>query len=339
MALKKLNMRLKKMKTITKIIIGFMLITFLLVPVTTQLVSAKTDKIDVKEGQDAITITTEYITMKIREDKPHFIWWNGNQSTADEIYNVQFNSIQEYFGDDEFLDTRSELVGGIVYNLQSNEYAWDTEILEGDTDYTITLTLSGLANNVEIQFIIQIFESDQLLTGTDQIIDGLTEIKFDIIVKNWVFTEGAQGLGIEALLLESQKKHQVRVRSGSDEENGNKTRTMQYESEEYGKTHVAYYEWTTFADVYDDSTFISRLDVSNTILEESSQGVGPGEPEESGTIHHWLTYPNYGDSLTLVHDPSLGIYPESFTVSLIILPSIGGILAIVFIVSYFRKRK
>ena len=91
--------------------------------------------------------------------------------------------------------------------------------------------------------------------------------------------------------------------------------------------------------MYDDTTFVERLDVSSTVLEDGPQGVGPGEPQETGITHHWLTYPNYGDSLTLVHDPSIGIYPESFTISLYILPIIAGMFATVLIVGYFKKRK
>ena len=56
-------------------------------------------------------------------------------------------------------------------------------------------------------------------------------------------------------------------------------------------------------------------------------------------IEMYLTYPNYGDSLELVHDPSIGIYPEAFSVPLYVLPIIGGFIATVAVAMITKKRK
>lgn len=323
------------MKTTTKIMIGIALIGLFIIPISTQFVAGKNDKIQVKEGAEAIEINTEYITMKIISTKPHFIWWNGNRSTADEMYNVQYTTLQEFFGEDEILDNSSEL-NGITYNLLTSD--WDYSIIEEEDALTVTLTLSGLANDVEIQFIIHIYNEDQFIEETGQTIKALKEVKFDIIVKNWVFNDGAQGLALKTQILESQKRHQVRIRNGTNEELGNRTRRMTFESEDHGNAIVAYYDWATIADVYDGSEKISTIEVGTSYLVEGDKpGVGPGV-EDPGMVQQWLTYPKYGDSLTLVHDPSIGVIPENFSIPLYTLPIIGGLIATALILGVKRKR-
>ena len=103
------------MKTKTKLLIGLSLIVLFFLPAFTNYASAQSEKISVKEGLDAITISTDFITLKLVDGKPHFKWWYGNQSTSDEMYNVQFTKIQEYFGPDDSLDNYGEL-SGISYN-------------------------------------------------------------------------------------------------------------------------------------------------------------------------------------------------------------------------------
>jgi hypothetical protein len=313
--------------------IGLSLMLLFMLPTITNFASAKTDDISVNEGQINITITTDYMTMKIVEKKPHFIWWNGNQSTADEMYNVQIIKIQEFFGDDDVLDNQTELAG-VSYNLLTSD--WTIDIVEGDHFVTVTMTLDNLANGVEIQFIVNIYSEDQIIIGTDKIVEALTEVKFDIIVNNWLFNEDAAGLALQTQVLESQKKHRVRIRDGTANENGNATRTMQFESNEYGDLKVAYFEWATFAYIYDESALIDTIDVGNSVLLDGSQGIGPGD---QSMIQMYLTYPNYGDSLKMVHDPSIGIYPDSFNVPLYVWPIIGGLIASVAIAVIIKRRK
>ena len=324
------------MKFNKKILVGFSLILLFILPYTTQLISAETSEIGVHDGVDAITITTDFITLKIKEGKPHFIWWNGNQSSSDEMYNVQFVSIQDFSGDDETLDSQTELTG-ISYNLITSP--WTHEIVVEEAAVHVTLTLSGLANDVELQFVIHAYAEDIPLEGTDQTIQALTEVKFDIIIKNWQFQENSQGIAIKSYILESQKRHRVRVRSGTDAENGNRTQTMQFVSEHYKNRKVAYYEWANFAYVYDEEELIDTIDVGISNLDDGdSTGLGPGV-DDGGMIRLWLTYPNYGDSLKLVHDPSFGINPNAFKLSLYFIPIIGGLIASVVVVGIVRKKQ
>ncbi|MBD3193074.1 MAG: hypothetical protein GF308_20725 [Candidatus Heimdallarchaeota archaeon] len=322
-----------------KILFGIVLVSFFLLPAIAQ-TKAENEQIGVGEDQGTITITTEKITFKIVGGKPHFIWWNGNQSTADEMYKVHFTSISEFFGDDEVLDSKDEL-NGISYNLMGND--WDYEIVEEETEVTITLILTGLANDVEIQFVIHIYSEDHTVSGTNQTVTALSEVKIDIVVDNWVFSENAQGLAFKSSLFENQQRHRVRVRNRTGEEQGNNTRAMIFESEEQGGD-VAYYEWATTADVYNGTDKISTVDVRTAYFEGPSQGP-PGNITIPGDVtplsHLWLTYPNYGDSYKLVHDPSIGVYEEAFSsgVPLYILPVLAAFFASGLFVLFLKRRK
>jgi len=322
------------MKTSKKLVIGLSLVLIFIVPTLTNFTEAKSDKINVIEDQTGITLQTNYMTLKIVENNPHFIWWYGNQSTSDEMYNVQITKVQEYFGDDDILDNHTELKG-ISYNLLNNE--WEQEIIEGDHFVTVTLTLSGLANGVEIQFIMHIYSEDIVIAGTDQIVEALSEVKFDIVVNNWLFSNDAAGLAFHTQTLESQEMHQVKIRNGTSTENGNASRLLQFESDDNKNKKVAYFGWTTFADIYNEFDIkIDTIDVGNAFLIEGSLGQGSGDP---GIIQMYLTYPNYGDSLKLVHDPFVGVYPESFSMPLNFWSIIGGIIASVAIAVIINKRR
>ncbi|HUU78639.1 MAG TPA: hypothetical protein VMX55_09840 [candidate division Zixibacteria bacterium] len=323
------------MKIKFKIIISIAIIALIILPLSTQFVSAENDEISVKEGQDAISIVTEFITFKIIDNQPHFIWWNGNRSTSDEIYNVKYTTIQEYFGNDEVIDIPSEL-HGISYNLLTAD--WLIDIIEEETEITVTLSLSGLPNKAEIQFVIHIYNNDQPITDTDKTVTGLKEVKFDIIIKNWQFQVGAKGIAINAKILESQQRNRVKIRNGTSEENGNKTRTMQFESEEHGNVVVAYYEWSTFADIYDGEEKVSTIDVGTSYFSDFDHN-GQNTPDPS-IINQWLSYPNYGDSLTMIHDPSVGINSDIPTniVPLYTLSIFSGLIATALIISILRKR-
>ncbi|NHJ48544.1 MAG: hypothetical protein FK733_12235 [Asgard group archaeon] len=320
------------MKINRNIMISMTLLVLFMIPALTNYASAA-GGLGVSENQNGIFIRTNYLTMRIVEDKPHFIWWYGNQSDSDEMYNVQINKIEEFFGNDITLDNQSEL-GGVSYNLLTTN--WNTDIVEDDHYITVTLTSIGLANGAEIQFIINAYSEDQVIEGTDQTVEAFSEIKFDIIVDNWQFSEAAKGLAIRTLTLESQQRHRMRIREGTGAENGNATRTMQFESEDHGNRKVAYFEWATFANIYDESVLEDTITVGNAFLTEIPDGQGPGI---QSMVEMYLTYPNYGDSLKLVHDPSIGVYPDAFAVPLYVLPIIGGLVVTVAIITIIKKRK
>ncbi|MBD3193073.1 MAG: hypothetical protein GF308_20720 [Candidatus Heimdallarchaeota archaeon] len=379
---KKINYEVINLHYNKRILVGILLLS-LFVPVFAQNVNGNNGQIDVREDQGTITITTDKLTLKITGGKPHFIWWNGNQSTADEMYKVHFTSISEFFGDDEILDSKDEL-NGISYNLMTNN--WNYEIFEEETEVIVILTLSGLANNAQIQFIVHIYTNDEPIEGSDEVVAALSEVKIDIVIDNWDFSENAQGLALKSSVLEVNQSPRVRVRNGTNEESGNQSRSMIFQSEDYGNDKVAYLEWLTFAEVYNGTEQISTVDVGTAYFDggmgpqsyqlttdldpikmastnnngstppttpptnpsnppiNSTQPANPNDPPtegKAGLIHFWFTYPNFGDSYKLVHDPSIGVYEGVFSssVPLYILPVIFAFCVIGGFTIFITKRK
>ena len=292
-----------------------------------------------QEDSGAIIITTEYMTIKIVPEQAHLMWWFGNRSSNTEMYKLQLTKIQEFVGDDDVLDSRTELVG-ISYNLITENWAVD-EIVEGEDELEINLSLTGLANGADMKLIMHVYNEDTTLSPTGETIEGLTELKFDIIVDNWDFSTNAKGIAIQTYLEEVQNRHRVTVRNGTNDENGNHTRTMMFESDSYS-VPVAYFEWATVADIYNDSEIkIDEIDVGTTYFDELIDPPTGGLGFEEGLAHLFLTYPNYGDGYKMVHDPSIGINEEAYSesISLFLVPVLSGLFALTAVIAIIKKRR
>ncbi|MBN1330096.1 MAG: hypothetical protein JXA54_11540 [Candidatus Heimdallarchaeota archaeon] len=301
----------------------------LLLTITLSFISfskAEPEGISYKEEFDNITITTDYLTLKINGLNPHFIWWNNNIDPAGEIYNLKFISIKEFFGDDDILDNPLEL-GGIAYDLSSG--GWSHELTILPNSLTIELTLSGLANGAEIQFIITVFNEDKVINGTDHILEALTAVKIDIIINNWDFSVNAAGLALFTYVFESQENPAVQIRAGTPVENGNASEILQFQSESYNNNKIAFFEWTTFANVYDGLALVDNVTVRKASLVE---GLPISLPVSPSMIPIYITYPNYGNSLKMVHDPSVGIYLDNYSISVNALSIINGLMLIMTLV-------
>lgn len=313
-------------------VISLAIIVVILIPSIAVFVDANPVGISFNEDLNDIIITTNYITIKIAKISPHFIWWVGNQSSSNEMYNVKFISIKEFFGDDDFLDNPLEL-GGISYDLASSD--WSHQITMNEASLTIEFTLTGLANGAEIQFILNIYNENQMIQGTDHLVNALTEMKFDIVINNWEFTENASGLAFLTNVFESQQNHRMNIRDGTLNENGNASQSMQIESEEYHDNKIAFFEWTNFASIYDGLDLVNNISVSKASL---LGDIPVTLPIDLDIIPLYLTYPNYGNSLKMVHDPLIGVYPESFSHSFNAISIVSGIIAFVIIGILTSKR-
>ncbi|MGC9780240.1 MAG: hypothetical protein HZR80_13425 [Candidatus Heimdallarchaeota archaeon] len=329
------------MKSLKKSLIGISLISLFLLSAGSQL-TARSEGVTISENLGAITVQTNGLTVKIIPSQGHLMWWHGNKSDADEMYKLQLVKIQEYFGDDDILDDRTELVGGKFYNLITED--WVSNVNDTDPDHVIiTLSLLGLAGGADIHLVMHIYTEDTLIEGTEVMIDATHEIKFDIIINNWEFSAGAQGIGIQSYLDEVQKRHTMRLRNGTSLENGTLLRRMNFESDEFDGNVVAFYEWTQTADVFDENdTYVETVDVGTAYFDDLITAPPTGAAgNKEGLGHLWLTYPNYGNESKLVHDPIIGVNEEYFTesVPLYYASIIGGLIVLGTIVVIARRRK
>ncbi|NHK31811.1 MAG: hypothetical protein FK730_10700 [Asgard group archaeon] len=319
------------LKNKTKIISYAIIVTMLFLPVISVKVTAG-EFVGVYAGINEITVTTSEMTMKIIDYKPNFIYWIYNQSTSDEKYCIKFTKIQEYFGTDSYLDSIIEL-GGISYNLQTSD--WDSTITDDDYNVNINLTLSGLANNVVIQFLMHISGFLRNMDHTSENIYPFRECEIEITVRNWIFTPGAKGFAFKLEIFELTKINDINLINNTYLYDN--IEALEFRSDKGYPHEKASCKWLKVADYYNDTLYNSTINVGNAFFNETYS------PPEDEITHLWLSYPKVDDSFTVTHTNIIGLneqYPSPTMVAGPIFFSTISLLIffnIVFIV--FRKKK
>ncbi len=174
---------------IKKLTIVITLIAMVLLRASTQLVSGVNDEITITVTTgDVVKVTTDKMTIMIIPNQAHLMWYYGSRSSTDEIFKLQLVQIKEFFGADTVLDNRSEF-GNESFNLINND--WEYLIEETETDLTITLSLLDFFNGADMHVVMHIYNYGTPIPDTNEVVDALSELKFDIIIDDWIFSEGA----------------------------------------------------------------------------------------------------------------------------------------------------
>ncbi len=267
---------------------------------------------------DDIWIRTPQITVKIAENKPNIMFWDSSINDSTGVYNVWIHSIAELFGDDMVLDNRTEL-NGQFYNLIHID--WTSEIEETETELTVTLTSEELSNGAVVKFIFHAYFTDETVEETQIATDdsttvvthevkALSEVKFDIVVENWTFSEGAQALTLGVRVNELRNRHRVRINETTAPADGatlNRTR-VGFGTED---VETAYINWVPTYNVYDSEGILEST--NDVIVAASSYGLredqGPSAGQRFGIDYAniFFLYENYGDGKTMIHDPTIGV--------------------------------
>lgn len=338
------------MKTIHKIMIAGLITMFVFSSVSSAVANPAAGSIENREG--SVFIETPYITVKLNEGKPDFFIWetNSTDNRRMAMFHISFTSIAELFGDDLIVDNRDEFLGGKIYNLASSTITWDLVTENFTNEIRGTQTSSVLDNGATIAFVYHVYLEDVIITqdldGTPvtYTVQGLKEIKFDIIINNWNFTPGAAGLVFNLKVHEMQYRHRVRVGERvnqpeygtiiNEDHELTPNRTQLHEENGIAFTDdrdrlEAYFAWAPVADVfYENGTYVETVPVvASATTFGYDQQFGHGYAFGKEFINLNLVYPNYGDGLKLVHDPIIGV-PEtsgvSFgTIALIAIPTIA----------------
>ncbi|MHA1910456.1 MAG: hypothetical protein ACTSYA_02060 [Candidatus Kariarchaeaceae archaeon] len=267
---------------------------------------------------DNIWIRTPQITVKIAGDKPNIVFWDSSQNDSTGVYSVWIHSITELFGDDLVLDDRTELAGQ-YYNLIAVN--WSSAIEETETELTVSLISEALTNGAVVKFIFHAYFVTELIEETQIATDdtttvvthevkALSEVKFDIIVENWDFTPMAQALVLGVRINELQNRHRLRINETTAPADGatlNRTR-IGFGTEE---TESAYFDWVPTYNVYDeDDVLVETNNVTSVMASyglRNDHGANSGERFGIDYTNLFFFYENYGDNMTMVHDPTIGV--------------------------------
>jgi hypothetical protein len=283
-------------------------------------------------GLNEITITTQKMTLKALDYKPDFAIWYDNISVTDEKYRLSFTKVQEYFGTDDYLNSSDEL-GGISYDLLTND--WDYEVVENPFNVMINLTLSGLANNVIIQFLAEITEIETPVEKTDAYLEPYTEVQITIVVKNWQYTSGAKGIALKTEVFESMNINLVEIVNYTYIPYNN-VEALQFRSNSRYEPEKAFVYWVGDADYYNDSTYNDSNKIGSSYFNETN------DPPGEDIVHPWFSYPKINDSLTINHVCVFGVYDRytypSYQAKNFIVPLIGSLLIVNVLVIVFRKK-
>ncbi|MCF2142782.1 MAG: hypothetical protein K9W42_03700 [Candidatus Heimdallarchaeota archaeon] len=288
--------------------------------------------ISVQTGFDRISITSSKMAFIINNFRPQFTWWHDNATAPDEIFNVYFMGLYEYFGPDDYLSGAGEL-GGLSYNLDTSNWAY--EITETVSEVKVNLTLAGLANDASLSFIVHISEQERALTYTGYYISAFTEAWLEIIINNWKLTPGAKGVAIKSEVFESANTFGATVVNDSSQTLNNLD-SLFFISYPGTSIDKAYFKWVMLADYFNETNdfltvkYIGKAFFNNTY-----------NAEFATATHLWLSYPKFNTILTIKHNTILGVYkttPGPSYAANVPLLLVAGLTGLVFVLLIIRRK-
>ncbi len=326
---------------------------------TSFLVSAKKNDPGVNDREGSTFIETDFLSMKLHEGKPDMMFWLVNSSEGKKmpVFHVSFTHIAELFGDDLLVHNMGEL-SGEAFNLASSSFDWTLtkETLTNEVRGTITSDI--LENGATISFVFHVYLEDILITEeinetntiitTTYQIKSVSEIKFDIIVDNWTFSPEATGLVFAVKIHELAYKHRVQASDGVNvtedgyEKPANATKNenkhgIEFYDESDGRS--SYFTWVPTAQVYDtEDSIVSEVNVTSSMNNDGfDEDFGKGKKFGRDFINLFLSYPNYGDGLKMVHDPTIGI-DQGLNPVVIVVAVAAGITLVALVAVVVKRR-
>ena len=285
----------------------------------------------IENRQGSYFLITPHITVKLSEGKPDLMFWMTDSNQKQKripVFHVGFSHIVELFGDDLIVDSRDELMGGKSYNLAALDWTLTNETFENEL--RAYLTSETLSDGADISFVFHIYTEDvtitQKLNETTVTYESkaISEIKFDIIINNWSFSENATGVTVLTNIHELAYRNRVRAGERVNNAEGDSYNNQTHESrekrehdpEKWGVEFTdnrnriqSYFAWIPEADVFDlEDNYIETVNATASILSQGLKEVHANDKKFNvDYVHLFLSYPNYGDSLKLVHDPLVGL--------------------------------
>lgn len=289
-------------------------------------VAAQSTGIQYNNSAGIVTLSTDYIDMRITGvgETPHFHWYDPN--TPDVDYHVMFVKLFEVndTNADGVFDNGVDPMVGPVFALPTSDWdfsGFDLVETSGNVtaihfNFTTTTTHDprptggGYGNLPDVNsFDVYV----QIRVHMDLTNPG--EIKFDLIIEGWDWTYDDSLLVFQFTVTESAHGQNQGDATPSD---FSKTGTKF----SFGNGYMEYEE--------------TALAAQNTLEVKASYGEGTGL--EAGQSVY-LAFENFGNE-TLVYDPILGVDASSnIIMDNILLIGVVGVVAIVAIVMLMRTKK
>jgi hypothetical protein len=326
-------------------------------------------------GNDVVWISTDVITIMAMEEMPAFhFWYNSDTNGSMARFMAAYTMISEFEdanGDDAYQFNET------LFAAPLGAYEWTVQtgsIEDQDGDTTeVWLKMSPMYGevsdidrfeNVTLQFWAHIYFEDYNGTisdsegvSTNYTIAGGTELKIDIEIGNFPFSNETSKVAIQTMLNEDMGMGNMMLPSHmfmTNEEFMNVTANYMMDwSTEFGNetrfdnvmgTHI---QQIDFIDVASETTqgFYKWLDQAIIIWvggESEIVNVTASYVPTGMGLSLFLAYPNFGNG-SILHDPSIGLVegagPLSISpVSPLVLSSITIIAVLVVAVVVIRRR-
>ncbi|MGQ4834384.1 MAG: hypothetical protein ACP6IS_10885 [Candidatus Asgardarchaeia archaeon] len=251
-------------------------------------------------------IVTDQITVAVTADGQvlHFMYWNTSDPSI--VYHAKFVQIMEYIdqnGDGAF--EYNETVPGSMFAISAVTFEFSGFENITDSNGTVigvkfsfnsTSVNDVRQSNLELDVICYLFYVDTEMDGIQ--VNGLSELKFTIVIKNWNWVRDNSNLAVRFDLTWSNSTDKPKARVGDkhfdfQEDEGiehritNKVKEQRRIEMNY-KGNVGYFDY-----VPDVNTDIGKKVANATYCVYADH------------VRMFFSYPHFNK--TLVHDPIIGI--------------------------------
>ncbi len=286
-------------------------------------------------------IETDKLTVAVTADGKvlHFMYWNTSDPSI--VYHAKFVQIMEYIdrnGDGAF--QYNEVVSGSMFSISAVDFAFSgfENITDSNGDvigikfsFNSTNVDDIRQSNLELDVICFLFYKDTKVDGID--VNGLTEMKFTIVIKNWKWVRNDSNLAVRFDLTWSNSSDKPMARVGDNHFDFQHGEGVEHRisntAREKRRIEMTYKGVTGYLDYIPDVNVDEKNAVTNATYSVYNDH-----------MRVFFAYPHFNN--TLVHDPIIGVTTETEASSVSIEGTLGqlmtsdyltyGVLAIVVII-------
>jgi len=257
-------------------------------------------------------IETEKITVAVTADGMvlHFLFWNTSDPSI--VYHAKFVQMMEYIdsnGDGIF--QYNEMVPASVLAVSAIDFSFsgfenitdnDGNVIGIKFSFNSTNVSDVRQSNLELDVVCYLFFEDSEINGIA--VNGLTELKFTIVIKNWKWVRDDSDLVVRFDLTWSNTTDKPRCRANSEEVDmqknmeGNEKKLQSRTQNKYRCMELVHDKQIGYFDY-----------VSTAIADGQTVSTNASYATYGDLLRVYFTYPHFENEL--IHDPIIGIASET----------------------------